>query len=111
MSWKDYYQSRIVTADEAAAKIQDGDQISYGHATGEPQLFAPALIKREKELKGVAFVHGLAMGPAYYCDQQLDPECISHSTEDCTRNTAYIHTTNYHTDHGSRSYRKRNRDS
>ena len=46
MSWKDYYQSRIVTADEAAAKIQDGDQISYGHATGEPQLFAPALIKR-----------------------------------------------------------------
>ena len=87
MSWKDYYQSRIVTADEAAAKIQDGDQISYGHATGEPQLFAPALIKREKELKGVAFVHGLAMGPAYYCDPQLDPECISHSTVFAGTNT------------------------
>lgn len=87
MSWKDYYQSRIVTAEEAAAMIQDGDQISYGHATGEPQLFAPALLKREKELKGVAFVHGLAMGPAYYCDPKIDPECITHNTVFAGTNT------------------------
>ncbi len=87
MNWKDYYQSKIVTAQEAAAKIQNGDQLSYGHATGEPQLFAEALLQREKELAGVSFIHGLAMGPGLYCNENVDPECVNHTTVFAGKNT------------------------
>lgn len=87
MNWKDYYQSRIVSADDAAAMIQSGDQISHGHATGEPRLFAEALLKREKDLRGVSFIHGLAMGPGLYCDPEVDPECVSHDTVFAGKNT------------------------
>lgn len=87
MNWKDYYQSRIVTADEAAAMIKDGAQIAYGHATGEPQLFAEALLKREKEVNEVAFIHGLAMGPGLYCQEGVDPAHIYHNTVFAGTNT------------------------
>jgi 4-hydroxybutyrate CoA-transferase len=87
MNWKDYYQSRIVTADEAVTKIKNGYQISYGHATGEPQLFAEALLKREKEFTGVSFIHGLAMGPGLYCQDDVDPACVNHITVFAGKNT------------------------
>jgi len=87
MSWNDYYQQRIVSAKQAAAIIQNGDQLSYGHATGEPQLFAEALLEREKELAGVTFIHGLAMGPGLYCDEKVDPDCVNHTTVFAGKNT------------------------
>jgi len=87
MNWKEHYQSRIVTADEAAAKVKSGDNIVYGHATGEPQLFAEALIKRQDELKNVTFIHGLAMGPGLYCDESVNPDNINHETIFAGKNT------------------------
>lgn len=87
MYWKDYYQSRLVSAEEAAAKIASGDRIAYGHATGEPQLFSEALVKRSSDLRDVYFIHGLAMGPGLYCDPDLDPGAVSHETVFAGTNT------------------------
>lgn len=87
MAWKEYYNSRKVSADEAAAKIKSGDRIAYGHATGEPQVMAEAILKREKELENVTFIHGLAMGPSLYCADHVDHKCITHETVFAGTNT------------------------
>ncbi len=78
MDWKNYYTSRQITASEAATMIKNGNRITYGHATGEPQLIAPEIVKRETELEDVLFVHGLTMGPAVYCHEDIDPQKIGH---------------------------------
>lgn len=80
MEWKEYYKSRQVTADEAAALIKSGDRISYGHGTGEPQLVGEALLRREKEVENVAIIHGIGMGPGLYCEPTVDPDHIYHET-------------------------------
>ena len=36
MSWKDIYQSRLTTADDAVTHIKSGDRVIVGHACGEP---------------------------------------------------------------------------
>ncbi len=87
MSWKDYFKSRTVSADQAASKIKSGSNISYGHATGEPQLMAAAILKLEKELRDVTFIHGLAMGPGLYCNDNVDPKHINHETVFAGANT------------------------
>ncbi len=54
--------------------------MSYGHATGEPQLIAPALMKRSGELDNVTFVHGLTMGPALYCNEDVNLKNLKHES-------------------------------
>lgn len=80
MSWRDIYESRKISIDEAAKKIQNNDFIVYGHGTGEPLLFAKALLKREKELENVRIYHGIGMGDGLYCEDEVDPNCIKHVT-------------------------------
>lgn len=80
MNWLEHYQSHIVSAQEAVSHVQNGDRIAYGQATGEPQMFAEALIKRQGELKDVAVIHGLAMGPSVYCGKDVNPAEIYHET-------------------------------
>lgn len=80
MKWMDHYGSRQVTADEAAALIDRGNNIVTGHAAGEPQLFLEALVKRQNQLENVAIIHGLGLGPGIYCQPDIDPRHIYHHT-------------------------------
>ncbi len=80
ISWINYYKTRIISADKAAAMIENGDRLSHGHATAEPQLIAPALMKRLEELENVTFVHGLTMGPAIYCNEDVDISKLRHES-------------------------------
>lgn len=80
MAWENYYSTRQITAEEAAAMIKNGNRLTYGHATGEPQLIGPEIVKREAELENVIFVHGLSMGPAPYCQDNIDPKRIGHES-------------------------------
>ena len=34
MGWKEIYQSRLTTAEEAVKKIKSGDRVVIAHATG-----------------------------------------------------------------------------
>jgi len=67
LTWHDYYQSRIVGAEDAVKHIKSGDRVVLGHACGEPQLLVNALVNRAEELSDVEIVHMVAMGKGRYC--------------------------------------------
>lgn len=63
---RQYYASRITTAEEAVKCIKSYDRVVLGHACGEPQLVTEAMVARASELKGVEVVHMVAKGKASY---------------------------------------------
>lgn len=65
-NWKDKYQDKILSADQAVRNINSGDRVVIGHACGEPQAIIEAMVNRASELKDVEIVHMVAMGPAKY---------------------------------------------
>ncbi|MBP1761988.1 MAG: acetyl-CoA hydrolase/transferase [Firmicutes bacterium] len=67
MSWTAYYQSKIVSAQEAVTVIKSGDRVVLGHACGEPQMLVDAMVDRAAELENVEVVHMVAMGKGKYC--------------------------------------------
>ncbi|HAA90175.1 MAG: Acetyl-CoA hydrolase/transferase [Thermoanaerobacterales bacterium 50_218] len=70
MNWKEYYQSRTVSADEAVKVVKSGDRVVLAHACGEPQVITEALVDRADELENVEIVHMVAMGKARYCQKE-----------------------------------------
>lgn len=67
MSWKDLYNKRLATAEEAVKRIKSGDRVVLGHATGEPQVLVDAMVKNAAAYKNVEIIHMVPMGPAKYC--------------------------------------------
>jgi len=67
MNWKEIYQSRLCTAEEAIKAVQSGHRVVIGHACGEPQALVEALVKDAPRLENVEIVHMVAMGEAKYC--------------------------------------------
>lgn len=67
MSWKDLYNKRLTTAEEAVKRIKSGDRVVLGHATGEPQVLVDAMVKNAAAYKNVEIIHMVPMGPAKYC--------------------------------------------
>lgn len=78
--WEDHFSARTITADRAIDYIKKGDRLSYGHATGEPQLMGEALVRNQDILENVVVIHGLAMGPALYCGENVDHKKLAHET-------------------------------
>lgn len=66
MDWKEYYRSRLVTAEEAVSHIKSGDFVVPSHAASEPEYLFDALLKRNGELKDVRIWQGLNIGAAKY---------------------------------------------
>lgn len=65
-NWRDKYQNKIVTADQAVKNVKSGDRVVFGHACGEPEALVEALVNRGSELQDVEIVHMVAMGPGKY---------------------------------------------
>jgi 4-hydroxybutyrate CoA-transferase len=80
MSWQEYYHSRIISADDAVKLLKKGDLIVSGHATGEPQLLPAALAANQDCVEGIIVYHGIALGPAPYCGENIDPKHVEHLT-------------------------------
>ena len=51
--WKEEYQKRLLTADQAAQLVKSGDWIEYGFGITSGRDFDEALAKRKDELKDV----------------------------------------------------------
>ncbi len=66
MNWKDMYNNKIVTAEEAVKTIKSGDRIVTGHACGEPQQIISAMVKNKDNYKNVEIVHMISMGKSQY---------------------------------------------
>ncbi len=74
MSWKEYYDSRVVSAAEAVKHIKSGWKMSIGHACAAPMVLVDALMERKDEVSGVEITHMVPLTPAPYCEE---PYCRS----------------------------------
>lgn len=74
MSWKEYYQSHQMTADEAVAHIKSGNRVVVGHAVGEPCHLVSTMVQHAADYRDVEIVHMVAMGKCEYCK----PEYAGH---------------------------------
>lgn len=63
MTWQDEYQSKLMSAADAAAKIKDGDRIWISPCCGTPINVVTALQDRAMELNGVHLYSGQMLVP------------------------------------------------
>ena len=74
MDWKEYYQSRVVTAEEALSQIQDGETIMPSHAAAEPKYLTYKLVEMKDQFHDVGILQGLNIGDAPYAAE----DCYKH---------------------------------
>lgn len=72
MDWKSYYQSHIVSGEEAVSIIQSGDRIVIGHACGEPSFLVETMVKHAEDYQNVEVVHMVAMGECAYAQPGME---------------------------------------
>ena len=72
MSWKNYYQDRLITVEEALTKIKDGDRVVLGHAVGEPGYLAEAMTANYEAYHDVEVVHMHSLGKCGYCAPEME---------------------------------------
>ncbi len=63
MEWAKAYKGKLVSVEEAAAKIESGDRIWFGPCSAAPIQLMEALGDRVDELKDVHVITGLALHP------------------------------------------------
>ncbi|MEQ8200384.1 MAG: acetyl-CoA hydrolase/transferase C-terminal domain-containing protein [Syntrophomonadaceae bacterium] len=63
-SYLDEYRSKVITADQAAAMVKNGDWVHYCHLSGKPVEFDEALAKRVPELYDVKLKGAVTIPPA-----------------------------------------------
>jgi len=62
ISWREEYEDKVCSADEAAALIKSDDRIAMCGGTSVPYEFSRALSKRAGQIKNVGISMGYAMG-------------------------------------------------
>ena len=67
------YRNKFVTAEVAAAAVQDGDWVDYGFGGGYPELLDKALAARKGQVKDVKIRGGLVIRPRIEV-VEADPE-------------------------------------
>ena len=67
MSWKEYYQRHLATAEEAVTHIKSGGRLVMAHACGEPSYLVDAMMANAAAYENVEIVHMVAMGKGEYC--------------------------------------------
>jgi 4-hydroxybutyrate CoA-transferase len=70
--WREYYKSRICTAEEAVKCIKSGDSVVVGHACSEPQTLTRAMSERYQELENVKVVHRVGQGRSLYVQPKME---------------------------------------
>jgi len=71
-TWKEHIKQRTLTAQKAAGLVNSGDTVVFSHACGEPKKLPAALVDQADRLRGVKIVHMVALGPALYCQKELE---------------------------------------
>lgn len=72
MNFKDLYQSRVVTAEEAVRKITPGDRVFLTGNCSVPQTIMAALVDYAPELHDVEIVQALSIGSADYVSPEME---------------------------------------
>jgi 4-hydroxybutyrate CoA-transferase len=70
VDWREGYQRKIVSAEEAARVVQSGNRVFLQGGCGVPQQLEAALVARASELVDVEVIHIHSGGRAEYCRPQ-----------------------------------------
>lgn len=79
MTWKDIYESKLVTAEEAIKAIHNGDKVVTGMGCGEPFGIQRAMIENYQQFENVEIVNMLTLGDSPW----LRPEMKGHFVLNC----------------------------
>lgn len=72
MGWKETYNDRLMTAEEAVKKIKSKDRVVIGHAVGEPSYLVDKMVENKEQYEDVEIVHMVAMGEGKYCQSGME---------------------------------------
>ena len=64
--WREIYQSKLTTAEEAVKHIPDGARVFFGHAANEPPVLVDAMVRNYEQYKDVEIIHWVPMGKGEY---------------------------------------------
>ncbi|HEX2172057.1 MAG TPA: acetyl-CoA hydrolase/transferase C-terminal domain-containing protein [Dehalococcoidia bacterium] len=62
--WRERYRDKVITPEQAAARIESGQVVAVGFNISAPRCFLGALGRRTDELHGVTLYQHLALSPA-----------------------------------------------
>lgn len=74
MDWEAYYNSRLVSAEEALSYIHDGDMVVPSHSSAEPKYLFYKLVELKDNYHNVGILQGLNIGDAPYAAE----DCYGH---------------------------------
>ena len=69
-NWKELYDAKKMTSDEAVQLIKSGDKVVFQHDVGEPEELVRAMVRNAKNYKNVEISHMLSLGPGDYCKEE-----------------------------------------
>lgn len=71
MSWKEIYNSKLMTAEEAIKLIKSGDKVVTGFGCGEPTGVLNVLVKHYMEYENVQIINMLTLGDSPWCKPEM----------------------------------------
>lgn len=71
MSWREKYQDKIMSVEDAVRIVESGDKVMIQQAHGEAKTILRALVDRAPELRDVTIMSHLHWGPADYASPDL----------------------------------------
>ena len=66
MSWKEIYQSRLCSANEAVKSIKSGNTVVFAHCVDEPEVLVDAMVANASAYKNVEICHMVSLGKGEY---------------------------------------------
>lgn len=66
MNWKEIYNSRLCTAEEAVKSIKSGDRVAFAHAVAEPAVLVNAMVANAAAYNDVEVCHMVTLGKGEY---------------------------------------------
>jgi 4-hydroxybutyrate CoA-transferase len=79
MGWREEYQKKLTTSEEAVKAIKSGNRVVVGHAYGQPQHLVNAMVANKDAYEDVEIVHMVSLSPAPYCSQEMRKHFIHNS--------------------------------
>ena len=73
MSWKNEYESKICSAEEAVKLVQSGDHVVFGQMNGISQHLLDALCARKDELMDVTTFSSINLNKEHYLEEGYAP--------------------------------------
>ena len=69
-NWKELYDAKKMTSDEAVKLIKSNDKVVFQHDVGEPAELVRAMVRNAKNYKNVEISHMFSLGPGEYCKEE-----------------------------------------